>query len=93
MQVNLSFSLTESTDGLGGTEEWGFVGLERLAFPAELQGWFCNHLLQILHLCSQLIRSLVLIILMIFFLWREGLQSFLQSRRQGSSVGSTLHRL
>jgi len=45
MQVNLLLSLTESADGLSGTEEWGFVGLERLALPAEFQGWFCNHLL------------------------------------------------
>ena len=70
MQVNLSFSLTESADGLGGTEKGRFVGFEGLALAAEFQGRFCNHLLQILHLCSQLIRSLVLIFLMIFFLWR-----------------------
>ena len=79
MQVFLLLSLTESTDRLGGTEKRGFVGFEGLALSAELQGRFCNHLLQILHLCSQLIRSLVLIFLMIFFLGRERLQPLLQS--------------
>jgi hypothetical protein len=55
MQVFLLLSLTESTDGLGRTEKRGFVGLEGLALHAKLQGWFGLHLLQILHLCSQLI--------------------------------------
>lgn len=68
MQVFLLLSFAESTDRLGGTEVGGFVRFEGLATSAELQGWFCNHLLQIIHLCSQLIRSLVLILLMIFFL-------------------------
>ena len=92
MQVFLLLSLTESADGLGGTEEGGFVGLEGLALSAELQGWFCNHLLQVVHLCLQLIGPLVLILLMLFFLWREGRQTILQSCRQRSAVGSTLHR-
>ena len=91
MQVFLLLSLTESTDGLGRTEEWGFVGFERLTLAAEFQGRFGLHLLQVIHLCLHLIRSLVFILLMVFFLWREGLQSLLQSCRQRSAVGSTLH--
>ena len=91
MQVNLLLSLTESADRLGGTEKGGFVRFPSLALPAEFQCRFCNHLLQILHFCSQLIRSLVLILLMIFFLWRQGLQPFLQSCRQWSAVGSIRH--
>lgn len=38
-------SFAESTDGLSGTEEGGFVRFEGLAFSAEFQGWFYDHLL------------------------------------------------
>ena len=41
MQVFSLLSFAESTDGLSGTEEGGFVRFEGLAFPAEFQGWFC----------------------------------------------------
>ena len=94
MQVFSLLSFAESTDGLSRTEERGFVGFEGLALSAELQGWFYDQLLQILHLCFQFIGPLVLIIfLILLFLWRQGPQSLLQSCRQRSAVGSTLHRL
>jgi len=91
MQVFLLLSLTESTDGLSGTEKGRFVRFEGLALSAELQCWFYDQFLQVVHLCSQLIRSLVLIFLMIFFLGRERLQPLLQSCRQRSAVGSWSH--
>lgn len=92
MQVFSLLSLTESTDGLGRTKEGGFVRFEGLALSAEFQSRLYDQLLQTIHLCLQFIRSLVFIILlMIFFLWREGRQPILQSCTQGSAVGSTLH--
>ena len=45
MQVFSLLSFAESTDGLSGTEEGGFVRFEGLAFSAEFQGWFYDHLL------------------------------------------------
>ena len=86
MQVFSLLSLTESTDGLGRTEKGGFVGLPGLALSAELQSRFYDQLLQTIHLCFQLIRSLVLIlILFLILLWGgsggEGRQPLLQSGR------------
>jgi len=45
MQVFSLLSFAESTDGLSGAEEGRFVRFEGLAFPAEFQGWFYDHLL------------------------------------------------
>jgi len=55
MQVFLLLSFAESTDGLSRTEEGRFVRFEGLALSAELQCRFYNQLLQVVHLCSQLI--------------------------------------
>ena len=79
MQVFLLFSLTESTDRLGGTEEGGFVGLEGLALSAEFQGWFCRTGPDGCGGCG------------FWHCRRQGRQTILQSCRQRSAVGPTLH--